>query len=57
MRRFFAYNRAANVRDNEQAHLLTSLLEDKAVDSVSYMITENNFDLEDLVAQLKHAEL
>ena len=49
MRRFFANTRAANVGDDEQADLLIILLDHKAVNTVSYMKAEDDFDLKDLV--------
>lgn len=56
LQRFRAYARAVNCPDNEQADLLVSLLDDKALSGVSRLINEGGFDLDDLIAQLRRAE-
>ena len=56
LQRFRAYARALNCPENEQADLLMSLLDDKALSGVSRMIHEGGFDLDELIAQLRRAE-
>ena len=56
LQRFFAYTRAINCPAPEQADLLISLLEDKALEGISRTVHGVRGDLDDLIAQLRRAE-
>ena len=56
LQRFSAYARAANCPDEEKADLLISLLDDKALSSLYRLLEEGDYEMDDVIAQLRRAE-